>query len=160
MIRHCLPLAVLALAAPGALAQLPAGSPVNAGREAARAAFAEVSTHMTRAAEMAPEARYAFRPANGVRTFGQIVAHVADGYRYYCAAATGTTPQWSDAIETTHTTKAAVVEQLAAALDGCESAYTSGTSLRPLIDNVAHTNLHYGNLVTYLRLLGMVPPSS
>jgi uncharacterized damage-inducible protein DinB len=95
-----------------------------------------------------------------VRTFGQLIAHIADSYNFYCARATGQNPQWSDAIEKGTTDKATLVPRLKQSLDGCRAAYGGSGAIAPLMGNVAHTSLHYGNIITYMRMLGLVPPSS
>jgi uncharacterized damage-inducible protein DinB len=95
-----------------------------------------------------------------VRTFGQLVGHVVDGSRFYCGRAKGGTAEWSDSTEREVTAKAALVEALRAAVANCMAAYEGGTAVGPLVDNVGHASLHYGNMVTYIRMLGLVPPSS
>jgi hypothetical protein len=130
-------------------------------RKGAQAAFAEVSEWVTKAAALVPADKYAYKPVPTVRSYGQIVAHVADSYLYYCGKATKRDTQWSDAIEKGTTDKATVVPKLAQALAACNSVYAgSSGDIGQLMGNVAHTNLHYGNLITYIRMLGMVPPSS
>ena len=143
------------------------------GVAAAREAWRQMTAYFTRAAEQMPEGDYAFRPVATVRTFGQMIAHVAGSQRYYCAAVLGDPAPDEDAIEKAATTKAALVTALKESTTYCERAYaltdaqaaspagSSGASkLRSLVDNAAHDAEHYGNLVTYLRIKGMVPPSS
>jgi hypothetical protein len=121
--------------------------------------FAEVSGHVTKSADIIPAAKYTYRPINSVRTVGQLIAHIADGYNYFCAAAAGRKVEWSDAVEKGSTDKSTVVSKLKQATDACNAAYGGGGH-PPLIENLGHTNLHYGNLITYMRMLGLVPPSS
>jgi uncharacterized damage-inducible protein DinB len=127
-----------------------------------RAGFEEVSSWVTKAAELIPADKYAYKPTASVRTVGQMIAHIADSYGYYCARATkGRSVEWSDAIEKAKTDKATLVPKLKQALDACNAVYGTGTGdIGQLMANVAHTNLHYGNLITYIRMLGMTPPSS
>ncbi|HLA11519.1 MAG TPA: DinB family protein [Pyrinomonadaceae bacterium] len=136
----------------------------QAGNEMAaemRRSWAEVSDWVTSAAETVPAEKYNYRPADTVRTFGQLIGHIADSYNYYCAQAAGQKVEWSDPIEKGSTDKGTVVPKLKLALEKCNSAYASEAGqVRPLIGNVAHTNLHYGNIITYMRMLGMKPPSS
>jgi len=113
-----------------------------------------------KAAEAVPAEKYSYRPAKTVRSFGEIVAHVADAYNYSCAQAKGRSVDWSPAIENAVKDKATIVAKLKEATAGCEAAYGSPTDVGPLVENVGHTNLHYGNLVTYMRMLNLVPPSS
>jgi DinB family protein len=134
--------------------------PVGDAGEAARRGFTEVSDWITRAANLVPAERYSYRPVSTVRTYGQIIGHIADGARYYCAKAAGRTVQWSDATEKGPATKAALVQALTRALGECGPAYGGASEIGPLMENVAHSSLHYGNLVTYIRMMGMVPPSS
>src|ERR687887_591667 len=137
-------------------------SPAAGGGDAAgavRTGFTEVSGWVRQAADLVPADKYTYRPVDSVRTYGQLIAHIADGYNYFCARAAGRTVQWSDAIEKGNTDKATVTGKLQQALDACNQAYASG-AVPMLMANVAHTNLHYGNIVTYVRMLGLVPPSS
>lgn len=125
--------------------------------------FAEVSGWVLKAAESVPADKYGYRPVDTVRTFGQQIAHIADAYAYYCGSAkAGQRVEWTDAVEKAGGDKAAVTAKLKAATDACTAVYTtaSGTNAPPLMANIAHTNLHYGNIVTYMRMLGLTPPSS
>lgn len=142
----------------GAPAALPAGN--DAALAALRRSFAEVSGNVTKAADLVPADKYSYRPAPSVRTYGEQIAHIADGYTYYCAVASGRKVEWTDAIEKGSTDKAAIVAKLKEATDACMAAHTDKAQVDQLIGNIGHSNLHYGNLVTYIRMLGLVPPSS
>jgi len=123
--------------------------------------FAEVSSLVTKSADMVPADKYTYRPVATVRTFGELVAHVADSYIFYCSRASGRNLQWSDAIEKGKTDKATVMQKLNESLAICTAAHGgSSPNIGPLFSNINHTSLHYGNMVTYLRMLGLVPPSS
>ena len=130
------------------------------------------------AAQMA-DADYSFKPTDSVRTFGQILAHLAGASYLYCSAAKGEkTPHEEDDFEKTATTKAQIVKVLDDSIAYCDAAYTALTDrtaaevvpmafggkdaarASALIGNVGHYQEHYGNLVTYFRIKGMVPPSS
>lgn len=130
-------------------------------------------------AEQMPDAEYGFRPIDTVRTFGQILAHIAGANYVFCAAARGEkTPHAEDAFEQTAKTKTAIVKALNESLVFCDAAYNQltdagaaetiempfgmGKNSRALalMGNTGHLNEHYGNLVTYFRIKGMVPPSS
>ena len=119
---------------------------------------------------------YAFRPTDEVRTAGQILAHIADGQFIFCSAAAGEANPHPDSIEQSATTKAAIVAGLEEGFAYCDRVYAAttdanatvgveffaGTSTRGgvLAFNSAHNYEHYGNLVTYMRINGLVPPSS
>jgi len=135
--------------------------------------------NLTESADQMPEADYAFKPVDSVRTFGQIVAHVAGASYVYCSAARREKSPFSEGdFEKTATTKAAIVKALADSNAYCDAAFdaltdASAGELVPnpfgqgefprasaLLNNTNHLNEHYGNLVTYFRIKGMVPPSS
>ncbi len=126
-----------------------------------------------------PEADYAFKPTEQVRTFGQILAHVAGANYVFCSAAKAEkSPFTEDHFEKSATTKAAIVKALSDSIAYCDTAYTGLTDAKAaetiampfgmgnaprasaLIGNTGHLQEHYGNLVTYFRIKGMVPPSS
>lgn len=132
----------------------------NDSTEALRKGFEEVSDWVTKAADQVPADKYSYKPVPTVRSFGEIIAHVADSYLYYCGRGAGNKVEWSDAIEKGSTDKATLVAKLKQSLDTCKPVYSSPAQWGPLMANVAHTNLHYGNIVTYMRMLGVKPPSS
>jgi uncharacterized damage-inducible protein DinB len=140
-----------------------AGAQAPARTDAAaelRRNFNEVSGWVARAADMVPAERYSYRPTQSVRTFGQLIAHIADSHNYYCARAAGRNVEWSDPIEKGSSDKATVVQKLKQSNDACTAAYAGTGQVGPLIGNIGHTNLHYGNIITYMRMLGLTPPSS
>ena len=130
---------------------------------------------ITRSAEAMTEADYAFRPAPDVRSFGELLAHVADSNYGFCAMARGETAPVRD-IEKTKKTRAdiarartesfAYCDALLAGLD--ETAIGRQVQFRGKPRTVGvvltffnyHSMLHYGNVITYMRLRGKVPPSS
>ncbi len=129
---------------------------------------------LVKSAELMPEANYAFKPTPEVRSFGQLVGHVANANYMICATAKGEkSPATQDFEKTTE--KAALVQALKDALAYCDGVYKMADSdltapaemfgikmsrLGFAFLNVTHDNEHYGNMVTYLRMKGLVPPSS
>jgi uncharacterized damage-inducible protein DinB len=128
-------------------------------RDQLRNAFDEITGSISKAAALVPAEKYNYRPTADVRTFGELVGHVADAYRYYCAQASGRRDAWSDAAAQGPTDRATVTKALDSAAASCAAAHAAGNA-GPLIVNMAHANLHYGNMVTYMRMLGIVPPTS
>lgn len=126
-------------------------------------------------AEKVPEEYYSFKPTEAVRSFGQILGHVADSQYYFCSVARGEKDP-NPNIEKTKTSKVDLIAALKDAFAYCERSYdgltdTSGAQtvkfrgmdvpkLTILIVNNGHLSEHYGNLVTYMRLKNIVPPSS
>jgi hypothetical protein len=147
-------------AAPGQAQPKPAPTP----QAAVKFGFDEVSGWLLAAAELVPPDKYAYKPVGTVRSFGELVAHAADGMNWNCGSAKAAKDvAWSDAVEKSKagTGKAAVISALKQASSGCTAAHAMPTArFHQLMANVAHLNLHYGNAITYLRMLGLTPPSS
>lgn len=156
-----------------ALTALP-GIAAAQGVATAKPFFDNMKSVITRSADLMPEADYAFKPVATVRTFGQLLGHLANENYDFCAAAKGAKNPNSVDFEKV-TVKAEMVLGLKAAFAYCDAAYTMSdatgaedtalfgqkmTKLRVLVFNAIHDAEHYGNIVTYLRIKGLVPPSS
>jgi uncharacterized damage-inducible protein DinB len=143
---------------------------------AVKAQHDQVKGYLLKTAEIVPENLYSFRATPDVRTLAQLIGHVADASAGICASASGEKPPTLDA-EKSMTTKAQLSKALAAAMAFCDKAiagmddkramettkfFVGGMSPRGMIFafNTAHNFEHYGNLVTYMRLNKIVPPSS
>lgn len=160
-----------------ASAQAPgSGGPVSS---AVRTAWDGAKRNVVQSAEVMGESDYSFRPVDTVRTFGQILAHVAGANYVFCSAAKGEKPPHAeDAFEKTATTRAQIIKALNDSVAYCDSALAllddkraaevvdlpfgmgKGARALPLMLNTGHVQEHYGNLVTYFRIKGIVPPSS
>ncbi|HEX9895480.1 MAG TPA: DinB family protein, partial [Gemmatimonadales bacterium] len=158
-------------AAASAAAQTPS-DPASAGL---RELYTSNRRVVIAAAEQMPEADYGFKATAEVRSFGQLIGHITNAQLNFCSAALGAArPNRQDWEKTV--AKAELVQALKDSFAFCDGAYekltdASGAEIVkvfgaerarsfPLIYNLAHNNEHYGNIVTYLRLKGMVPPSS
>jgi uncharacterized damage-inducible protein DinB len=140
-----------------------------------RIAYARLKNILARSAEKMPEENYGFKPVDTVRSYGQIVGHLADAQYLFCSMALGEKSPGPD-IEHTKTSKADLIAALNTAFAYCDKAYGSMTDasatqtiklfgndaprMSALIVNNMHNMEHYGNLVTYMRMKGIVPPSS
>ena len=135
--------------------------------------FEMVKGYIIASAEQIPEDLLTYRPNPEVRTFGEILGHVAMTQYWFCNAAVGEGPEPENYEELT--AKADLVSAVQTAFDHCAAAYAmndtwametvelwgeTNTRLWVLSYNLTHAWEHYGNLVTYLRANGMVPPSS
>jgi uncharacterized damage-inducible protein DinB len=130
---------------------------------------------MATARELSAEV-YGYRPTPDVRTSGQILAHIADAQYMFCSAAANESSPQTEGIEQSRTTKPQIVEALEQSFAYCDRVFASTsdaqgsrsvnlmgsptTSFGALAFNTAHNYEHYGNLVTYMRLNDIVPPSS
>ncbi|MFB3813703.1 MAG: DinB family protein [Terriglobales bacterium] len=139
-------------------------------------AYGYIKDVLLRSAEKMPEENYSFKPSDTVRSFGQLLGHVADSQYYFCSAALGEkNPALK--IEQTKSSKADLIAALKEVFAYCDKGYDSMTDavgtqrvkvfaddnvakLNVLTINNMHTIEHYGNLITYLRLKNIVPPSS
>lgn len=130
---------------------------------------------VSRTAEKVPKELYSFKPTEAVRSLGGLLGHIADGHYLLCRFAAGETPKVETPSEK-KTSKAEIVAALEEAYAFCDGVAakiddatgaepvklfgTQMTKLGVLAMNNSHTWEHYGNLVTYMRLKNIVPPSS
>jgi uncharacterized damage-inducible protein DinB len=137
------------------------------------------------AADALPEEQYAFAPAGGefrgVRTFAEQVKHLAAANWQLGSRAAGETPPagtHDEIAPESIRTKAQIMEYLRgsfACLHRAAAASAGGKLVEPiegtsgtwqrtrlglLIDAIAHSSNHYGQMVVYLRMNGIVPPAS
>ena len=128
---------------------------------------------ITAAAEQVSEADYAYQPTSTVRTMGQLFGHVANANFMICAGIRGQQSPGTSDLE--KGTKAQIVAGLKASAaycadvakwgaehhhDAVELFGMKGDVTWALAFNASHNAEHYGNIVTYMRMKGMVPPSS
>ena len=130
---------------------------------------------LLRSAEKMPEENYKFRPTEAVRSYGRIIGHVADAQYLFCSIVLGEKNP-APKIEQTKTSKADLIAALKEAFAYCDRACDGMTDasatqmvtlfggdtpkLGALSVNNMHTIEHYGNLVTYMRMKNIVPPTS
>jgi uncharacterized damage-inducible protein DinB len=151
------------------------GAGGNTAVSTARLLWEPVIAYITTVAEELPEGKYSFKPTPEVRSFGEMFGHVAGAQYMFCAAATGEPPRQENDIEKSKKTKADLVAALKASTEYCNKAYAQDdraaqgkiklfgqerSRLHALGMNATHNAEHYGNLVTYMRINKMVPPSS
>lgn len=162
-----------------AAALAPAGSAcgqANLAVSAVKGEWQAMSGFVAKSAEQMPESNYSFKPTPAVRSFGELIGHLSDGQTIICSAALGESTKTTEGTnEKGLHTKAELIAAFRASIEICNRAYaqtdaeSSGmtklfgadrTRLAALMRNAVHDGEHYGNIVTYLRLKGMVPPSS
>jgi len=139
--------------------------------------YQNIQRNLLEAAEKMPDADYAFKPTPDVRPFGQLVAHVALSQFGTCAALKGdAAPPHKDDKEETARTKTELVALFKESTAYCDPALTAlkdddMTVLTKagqnqvakglfLLGTVTHGNEMYGTMSVYLRLKGIVPPST
>lgn len=135
--------------------------------------YTQIKTNLTKAADKMSEADYSFKATPEVRTFGATIAHIADAQMRFCGTANGHQVQPPAGSKTA---KADLVAALKTSFDECDAAFDklseanyleevgqgkgAGPRLNQLLHTVIHDNEEYGYLSVYMRLKGIVPPSS
>ena len=178
MRRILLALVIAAGISSPAAAQSSESLPVKAVADSSQTMFAAPRNYILRAAEKMPDEHFAFRPTPEVRTFAEILGHIADGHYLVCSMSLGEKPPNSDIQhnEKTRKTKAELIQVLNESAAYCDRAHAqlSGPKGAEMIDwfgarhprvttlffNTGHDWESYGTLVAYMRLKGIVPPSS
>jgi uncharacterized damage-inducible protein DinB len=156
-------------------AQQPAQPNPNPVSTFQKFAYVRIKGILLASAEKMPEENYNFKPTDAVRSYGQIIGHLADAQYMFCSTALGEKNPGLK-IEQTKTTRADLIAALKEAVAYCDKAYdtmTDATATQPVklfggdmprfgaleVNNI-HDMEHYGNLVTYMRLKNIVPPTS
>jgi uncharacterized damage-inducible protein DinB len=140
---------------------------------------ATIRRNLAEAAESTPADEFAFKPTPQVRSFGELVGHVANANFFFCSQAKGEASPSAQNHERV-TDRAALVKALKDSLAYCDDVYAATTDANfgqvvklagpnggsqasrgsVLVFNTTHNNEHYGNIVVYMRLKGHVPPST
>jgi uncharacterized damage-inducible protein DinB len=147
--------------------------------DAVRSSWNSAKKNIRDTANVVPEATYTFSPVPGtVRTLGQIIGHVAGANYEFCSAAKGEKTPHAEAAFESLATKAALLKAWDDSVTYCDAVFQGltdrsaadpiempfgmgkGVRTAALLGNIGHLNEHYGNLVTYMRLKGLVPPTS
>lgn len=156
-----------------ALAQ--AGGATGPAAEVQRS-YAGLKANILKAADKMPSGDYSFKATPDVRTFGRVVNHITEAQAHSCGAVNGTTPAQMVKVPPETADKAAIVDALKMSFSECDRAFAALTDAN-LTDSfdafgakrsriglmwgtVSHDNEQYATLALYLRLKGMVPPSS
>jgi hypothetical protein len=144
--------------------------------------YTAVQTNIVKSAEQFPEDKLKWQPTPAVRTWARLIGHITDDNNGACWALAGDAqaPPRVDAPDNQESpshklTKDQLVTGLKESVARCDKAFAAVTDanmaerngangrrskLGALIYNASHTNEHYGNIVTYMRLNNLVPPSS
>jgi len=164
-----------------ALAQSPAPRPPQPLPVFLQTQYNLLKANLVGAAEKMPTESFAFKPTADVRSYAAILGHVVESQYMFCSAAKGLPiPEFSVGLEKKATDKVTVVQMVKDVFAYCDDVFGRATN-ESLVDMITlgaapntrqiargnqllmvltHGNEHYGNLVTYLRLKGIVPPSS
>jgi len=153
---------ILLLAVPlFALAQTP-----STPAKSFTAQFEDVNRRLLDMAKDFPDDKYGYRATKDVRSFREIIVHVASGNAYAAKAGRGEKVKWDEIDPKGYTTKAAAVALLEKTITDATATLKAtpanrwATTVEPWLDVIEHAGEHYGQLVVYYRNNGMVPPES
>jgi hypothetical protein len=142
--------------------------------------YNSIKNNLLKLADKMPADSYGFRPVPEVETFGRRVAHIADANMNVCAGLNGERKSLGAAAKTSKADLVAALKESFAYCDGVFDALTDATAqervssrlggpfppdptrsrLATLYNLVRHSNEMYGYMAVYLRLKGIVPPTS
>jgi hypothetical protein len=141
----------------------------NAPRSTAdsvRGQFRSINHRVLEMAKDFPDDKYDFKLKPEMRSFGEVLVHVASGNVYAAKAAHGEKVNWDELDPKNYKDKAAIVDMLQKAVTDSENAMKSlpdsafTKSVEPWASVTEHSAEHYGLLVAYYRANGLVPPAS
>jgi uncharacterized damage-inducible protein DinB len=156
-------LAILALTT-AAFAQ--PGAPPPTPAKTIRGNFDNISKRILEMAKDFPEDKYNFKPNPDVRSFGEVIVHICGGFQFGAKRGSGQNVQWDEFDYAPYKTKAQIValaEQQLAAANATLKSWPDDRfkeTISPWVGVIEHTAEHYGQLVVYYRLNGLVPPES
>ncbi|MGC4052559.1 MAG: DinB family protein [Paludibaculum sp.] len=135
--------------------------------------YTGVKTNLTRMAEKMPAENYDFKASPDIRSFGQLIAHIADSQARTCSTLAGEAKQLGAAEKTSKADLVAALQQSFSMCDAVVDGMTDAKAtemvklgrgersrLGALAGLISHSNEEYGYLSVYMRLKGIVPPSS
>ena len=145
-----------------------------------RWSYGVIKNNLLKLAEKMPAENYGFRPTPEVETFARRVAHIADANMSVCTGLAGERKSLGAASKTTKADLVAALKESFVACDAVFDALTDATAkemvssrlggpfppeptrsrLATLYNLVRHSNEMYGYMAVYLRLKGIVPPTS
>ena len=141
--------------------------------------YATLKRNITGSAEKMPAEHFAFKPVPEVMSYAEVLTHIVETQYGYCSTVKGAAnPDASLNFKVTD--KAAVGQLVKDSFAYCDDAFAAVTNenalemltrgsapnqrqlarVNQLTQLIVHGNEHYGNLVTYMRIKGIVPPSS
>src|SRR2546425_5012978 len=122
----------LSVTAASAQTQAPAAAASDPGNmtrfsRAIKARYDNIKRDIVEAADAVPESEYGFKPTPQVRSFGEIIGHIADAQNFFCGVAAGSNPEYADTIEKSKTSKADLVKALKESVAACDAVYSATT---------------------------------
>lgn len=167
--------AIIVTASAAIASAQPQTAPDSGYTASVRSRWNAVKRNLAASAQAMPDAGYAFKPTPEVRSFGELLGHLTNEHYIFCSVMKGEANPHEKMDFEKKTTKAEFVRDINDSIAYCDAAYAAAkddqktitvvpprrdTPFSSMLMNVTHDSEHYGNIVTYLRLKGIVPPSS
>ena len=155
-------LTVFALMLPAAQSQ----SPVRSTADSVRGHFISLNNRILEMAKDFPEDKYSFRLRPEMRSFGEVIVHIASGNAYAAKAGRGENVNWDEIDPKDYKTKAEIVALMEKTIADANARLKAlpdvsfSKTIEPWIGVTEHSAEHYGLLVGYYRANGIVPPTS
>jgi uncharacterized damage-inducible protein DinB len=141
--------------------------------------YATLTRNITGSVDRMPAEHFAFKPVPEVMSYAELLTHIVETQYGYCGTVKGAANPWAS-LNFKVTDKAAVGQLVKDSFAYCDDAFAAVTNenalemltrgsapnqrqlarVNQLTQLIVHGNEHYGNLVTYMRIKGIVPPSS
>ena len=157
-----------------ALAQSPAASSGPAAE--VQHSYAAVKANILKAADRMPAEDFQYKPTPDIRTFGRVVNHITEAQLHMCGPVNHTAADAMGKVPAETANKAEIIAALQGSFAECDKAFASASDqnlgdafevfktrrsrIGLLWGAVSHDNEQYATLALYLRLKGLVPPSS
>ena len=128
--------------------------------------FADINRKVLEMAQDFPEEHYGFKPKPEMRSFGEVIVHIASGNVFAAKKGRGENVNWDELDPKEYKTKADIVAALKKSIDDSNATLKSWEpamfqkTIQPWASVTEHSAEHYGLLVAYYRLNGLVPPES
>ena len=149
-----------------ALCAIAFGQGPRSTADAMRGNFSDVNKHLLDMAKDFPADKYDYKLKPEMRSFGEVLVHVASGNVYAAKVGNGQKAKWDELDAKQYQGKAAIVSMFEKSKNDAEAALKKmpdadlSKSISPWIGVMEHSAEHYGLLVAYYRANGMVPPES
>lgn len=138
----------------------------KASAEQIKAEFTDINRKILEMAKDFPAGKYSYRLRPEMRSFGEVIVHVASGLEYAAKAGRGEQVQWGELKPQDYPDKAAAAALLEKSVADANTtlihvqAVVFAKSVEPWVAVLEHSAEHYGLLVAYYRANGLVPPES
>jgi len=144
--------------------QAPAQNPSAA--DSVKGHFVSLNRRILTMVKDFPEDKYGFRLKPEMRSFGEVIVHIASGNVYAAKASHGENVKWDELDPKNYKTKTEIVSLMEKSINDADASLKSlpdesfAKRVEPWLSVIEHSAEHYGLLVAYYRANGLAPPAS